>query len=219
MRLGISKRLPIRSLAAATGGVALAVVVAAGAQEGKKLNPLNPDSEGHFTIPNPANLQPAETEQVYRRILPTMKKAMDMSDNRDAKAYTKWRRFNSAPYRSAQHGQRYVNNYGNRTGEAYGGFENAGVMPVGTVLAKDAFSVDKQGRVRPGPLFIMEKMDKGFNAPSGNWRYVMILPDGSLLGETNGENSENVAFCVPCHAAEADRDHLFFLPKEFRAAR
>ncbi len=134
-----------------------------------------------------------------------------------AKAYQKWRRYNTTPYRSASHGQRYLNTYANAKGAAYGKFEKAGLMPVGTVIAKDSFTVTEKGAVSAGPLFIMEKMPEGFNYVSGDWRYTMIMPDSSIFGETNGENSEAVKFCISCHLAAEQYDHLHFMPNEVRA--
>lgn len=61
----------------------------------------------------------------------------------------------------------------------------------------------------------MEKMSEGFNKPSGDWKYTMVLPDGSVFGTTNGENSENVEFCIGCHAAKAALDHIFFVPEAY----
>ena len=72
------------------------------------------------------------------------------------------------------------------------------------------------GRAKPGALYLMEKMPDGFNYVSGNWRYMMILPDGSIFGTTKGEGAERVEFCISCHLAVAHQDHLFFLPKKFR---
>jgi hypothetical protein len=44
----------------------------------------------------------------------------------------------------------------------------------------------------------------------------MIMPDGSLFGETGGANAESVDFCIGCHATRSNYDHLFFLPEELR---
>jgi hypothetical protein len=59
-------------------------------------------------------------------------------------------------------------------------------LPAGSVVAKDSFAVTAAGDVFAGPLFIMEKMSQGFNAASRDWRYTMIMPDGSVFGVTNG---------------------------------
>lgn len=68
-----------------------------------------------------------------------------------------------------------------------------------------------------GPLFIMEKMQAGFNAESGDWRYTMIMPDGSVFGTTKGRGAAKMKFCAECHASVGEaQDHLFFLPAEYR---
>jgi len=73
--------------------------------------------------------------------------------------------------------------------------------------------------VAPGPLFLMEKMPAGFNYVSGDWRYTMIMPDGRIFGVTKGENAERVEYCITCHLAREDNDHLFFVPEAFRVKR
>ena len=126
--------------------------------------------------------------------------------------------FRSAPYISKTHGTRFVNNYANDVAKAYSKFEKAGVMPVGSVLAKNSFRVTPQGKVESGPLFLMEKMPAGFNAASGNWRYTLVMPDGKVIGTTNGNGSINVAFCAECHTGVTGEktDSLFFLPTQYR---
>ena len=90
-------------------------------------------------------------------------------------------------------------------------------MPEGAVLVKDSFAVTQRGEVFSGPLFVMEKMAPGFRPESRDWRYTMIMPDGSLFGTTSGAGGASVEFCIACHAkAGDDRDHLFYVPEEFR---
>ncbi|MFQ5984649.1 MAG: cytochrome P460 family protein [Alphaproteobacteria bacterium] len=131
--------------------------------------------------------------------------------------YQEWARYSTRPYVSATHGGRFVQNYANVVAKAYGKYEDAGRMPVGAILAKDSFLV-QNGRVAPGPLFVMEKMRAGFNEASGNWRYTLVMADGRVVGTTNGEGSQNVAFCAGCHMGLTgeETDSLFFLPDEYR---
>jgi hypothetical protein len=90
-------------------------------------------------------------------------------------------------------------------------------MRKGSVLAKNSFIVNGKGQAVPGPLFLMEKMAAGFNPQSGNWRYTMIMPDGTVYGTSQGKGSAKVQFCVECHAGVGEiQDHMFFLPKEYR---
>ncbi len=131
--------------------------------------------------------------------------------------WTKWARFNAAPYRADTHGGRFVNNYANRIGaKAYGTYDKVRKMPVGSTLVKDSFTIGPNGKVRLGPVFIMEKMGKGFNAATANWRYAMVMPGGKLFGITGGKNSKGMGFCQECHAGAEENDMLFFLPGEFR---
>ena len=135
-----------------------------------------------------------------------------------ADAFAQWPRLSAQAYQSATHGERYVENYANAKAAAYGRFEEAGAMPVGSVLAKPSFVAHPNGRLAVGPLFVMEKMPAGFLEASGDWKYSMIMPNGSLCGQTRGVNSTGMKFCYECHAAAADNDHLFFLPEEYRAS-
>jgi hypothetical protein len=193
-------------------GVTFGGRVASGQQDSATLGkPLT-----HFKVERPADMFPNTAETVYQNIRAEMAAGYALARMPELRNYPSWRRFNRAPYRSATHGARYVNNYANRIGGNYGAFEQAGRLPEGSMLVKDSFTATVDGGIYPGPLFVMEKMEAGFNPQSGNWRYTMIMPDGSLFGETNGVNSQSVAFCIGCHAARAATDHLFFLPQEYR---
>ena len=100
--------------------------------------PLAQDSsqqEQHFTVEKPADLSPNEAAAVYARIIDDMADAFAMSEDQSAVNYRRWQQFNSAPYPSATHGRRYVNNYGNALARSYGAGEVTEAMPVGAVLA------------------------------------------------------------------------------------
>ena len=171
----------------------------------------------HFRVRDPARIGGFDAEAIYRGLAADMADIYALSGGRLAAAYQGWGRYNSAPYLSVTHGQRYVNIYGNRLARDYGRFEDAGRLPVGAVIAKDSIAITADGEAFPGPLFIMEKMPEGFSNASGDWRYTMIMPDGSLLGVTKGEGAERVEFCIGCHLAREGYDHLYFPPEEFRS--
>lgn len=179
----------------------------------KACNPCNPCGAGGAT----AELTDAEAVAVYDCLLKELKAAYAKSDNKIAISYTAWPRYSKRAYVSATHGERLVQNYANEKGRAYGAFENAGTFPAGTVLAKDSFMAHANGTVSVGPLFIMEKMQSGFNAESGDWRYTMIMPNGSIAGTTKGAGDANVAFCIGCHISVApEQDSVMLLPEEYR---
>ena len=88
----------------------------------------------------------------------------------------------------------------------------------GTYGAKDSFVVGAAGEVRPGPLFIMEKMAPGFSYLTGDWRYTETGPDGTVAGTTKGVGAARVEYCIACHLARERQDHLYFVPEAVRAA-
>ncbi len=171
----------------------------------------------HFRVERPADLSNADALTVYTQVLEEMAGGYRLSGLPAAGDYRRWQRYNTVPYRSATHGERFVSNYANTLGRDYGKFEDFGALPTGAILAKDSFAVTASGDVFAGPLFLMEKMPAGFDRPGRDWRYSMIMPDGSVFGTTKGQGDEKVAFCVTCHQAAGDEnDHLFFIPETFR---
>jgi hypothetical protein len=191
-----------------------------------KCNPCNPCAAGACNPCNPcaaggaAELTDAEAIAVYDCLLRELKAAYAKSDNAVALSYAAWPRFSKQPYQSGTHGNRYVQNYANGKARAYGAFEQAGKMPAGAALAKDSFAVLPNGKVMAGPLFIMEKMNAGFYAASDDWRYTMVMPDGSVFGATKGRGAKKVEFCIGCHIAVAPEvDSMMFMPDEYRVIR
>lgn len=171
----------------------------------------------HLRIADPASLSGVRAEGVYQAIRDAMRRDYALSSDPVTLAYQGWQRFSVQPYRSAVHGERFVNNYANEAARRYGLFEKAGQMPAGAILAKDSFAVTATGAVMTGPLFMMEKKPKGFDPNTGDWLFMMIRPNGTLVGEMWDRNSASVAFCVKCHnTAPPQQDHLFFMPGDVR---
>lgn len=166
----------------------------------------------------PAALSDAEAAATYATLQADMLDRYNKSGDATAGVYTSWQSFNTVPYKSATHGQRYVNNYANSVAASvYGQFEKVTQMPVGSVLAKDSFKVNKKGKAVAGPLFLMEKMPAGFNADSRDWKYWAVMPNGKVMGVTGGENSKKVEFCAACHNGMGVKtDAMTFLPAKYR---
>ena len=154
---------------------------------------------------------------MYDCLLPEMTAGYAKSGMAVSTNYKDWKNYANQPYVSDTHGARYVNNYANALGANYGKYEDVGRVPVGATFAKDSFVAMPNGKVASGPLFLMEKMAKGFYDKSDNWRYTMIMADGTVFGTTKGAGAARVEFCVECHAALAeDQDSLMLLPEEYR---
>jgi len=179
-------------------------------------NPCNPCGAGSGSV----ELSDQEAVAIYDCLMKELKAAYAKSDDAVALSYQSWPRYSTRAYVSATHGERHVQNYANAAGRAYGAYERAGEMPKGAILAKDSFTIDHDGRAAAGPLFIMEKMDDGWHAASDDWRYSMIMPNGSIFGTTKAVGDQKVQFCADCHmAVTPDVDSMMFLPEKYRVKR
>lgn len=175
--------------------------------------------KGHLTIENPNELTVAAAKKIYDRIADELAQAYAMSREAAAEDYQSWRRLNVGPYLSATHGNRYVNNYANARAAGYGGLKPGDRLPPGSVLAKDSFTVTAEGKVFAAALFLMQKLSPGARPKMGDWRYVMILPDGSYFGDSEGDNAAYIAYCHTCHVKREATDFLFQVPERYRAER
>lgn len=171
----------------------------------------------HFQIENPAQLDQQSAEAVYQALIAVMQEGYAQSTDPSARNYSNWKRFNTAPYLSSGHGNRYLNNYGNSVSKDYLALDLDEQMPVGSILVKDTFTATSEGDSLPGALFIMEKMAEGSLPDTGDWRYATIMPDGSIFGDTTGDNPERMTFCHDCHIQAEDTDYLFLLPEGYAA--
>ncbi|WP_170765995.1 cytochrome P460 family protein [Ruegeria lacuscaerulensis] len=173
------------------------------------------DEDAHLAIENPADLPKEEALRIYESLQKRMARGYGGAQLDLLLNYQDWPLFNDAPYISATHGQRYVNSYANRMAHNYGTLQEGEKLPMGSVLAKDSVTVTDEGNIHPGALFVMEKLAEGANPETGDWRYIMVMPDGSLFGDTMGFRAPAVAYCHDCHEAVADRDYTFFVPEEY----
>jgi hypothetical protein len=198
--------------------VALVVFVAAAGAAGLSMAQTEPlkNPQKHFKIKDPANLSKDEAIRAYKSAREKMARGYARSTYSAGADFAKWPKFNTAPYLSATHGNRYINNYANAKVGEYGDPKNQLVMPPGAILAKDSFTVTADGSVFPGALFIMEKLKPGVHPKTGDWRYLMVLPDGSMFGDTLNPQGGDMAFCHSCHHLRKKSDYLFGIPAEYR---
>jgi hypothetical protein len=75
-----------------------------------------------------------------------------------------------------------------------------GELPTGTRLVMEHF--ERAPAPRPGPVMLMEKMERGFDPDHGDWRYVVLSSAGDVAQQGRVES------CAGCHD-DAPRDHVF----------
>lgn len=201
------------------GALTLAAVLACAAVAAPAAEQQQAENElGHPNVDGAADLSREEAIDFYESIAERMQLGYALSRDPTAHRYRSWHLYNDAPYRSAAHGNRYVNIYANYAARraGYGHMKPGDRMPPGAILASDSLTVTKIGARFPGALSIMEKLRPGISPDTGDWRYAMILPDGSFLGDTTADTGDKVMFCHACHAQRADTDDLFFVPQDLK---
>ncbi len=174
------------------------------------------EENSHVAIENPAKLTHDEANTIYDSLKEILSESYGLAELSEIKDYQNWERYNSAPYISVTHGKRFVNNYANELGKDYGKLAEGEQYPAGTVFAKDSITVTDEGKNFMGAMFVMEKLESGKNTETGDWRYIMVLPDGTQYGDTTGDDPELVKYCHTCHVGVASKDYVFFIPKNYR---
>lgn len=167
-----------------------------------------------------SELTDAQVAELYDCIKDSMLSGYQKSGRPEAMEYRGWTMASTTPFISATHGNRFVNHYVNDIGrEVYMRFaEEDTHMPVGSILAKESFTVNKKGKVRRGPLFLMEKMPAGTFPETADWKYAVILPNGKVMGETGTATGKKVKFCHACHENVLDgQDAMFYPNDDYRA--
>ena len=116
--------------------------------------------------------------------------------------YRSWTPANTLPANPGFHGGRFLLTWINDVGaEEYLKFaeEDAVNIPAGTVIAKESFSVTVAGKVKHGPLCIMEKRVAGTSPETNDWYYMAVAPNGmpmavNVMKACNECHMENYGF-------------------------
>ncbi len=177
----------------------------------------NPCAANPCAATQPAELSDEQATREWDRLVPAMQTTYAKSGLPAAAQFFNWINVTKSPYQSSTHGDRYLVNIVNEKAKDYQKWEAAGILPAGAIIAKPTIIGKANGKADIGPLFLMEKMPSGWNPQSLDWKYSMIMADGSLWGETKGRNSAGMNFCFECHnAMGSETDGLLFLPEEYR---
>ena len=126
--------------------------------------------------------------------------------------YRSWTVTSTQPAVAGPHGTRALQTFANDiAAPQYLKFAEEGVvMPVGSILAKESFSVHKKKKIgRVGPLFIMTKVEAGSVPDTDDWVYAGLQPNGKPM-------KFKQAFCHDCHVSWEDQDNLAYPLEEVR---
>ncbi|MBE9475537.1 MAG: cytochrome P460 family protein [Proteobacteria bacterium] len=157
------------------------------------------------------DLTDAQVVEIYECIKGELRAGYTAMGDERAAAYPSWGSAATVPGGIGNHGSRFLTTFVNDTGYLeYVRFKDADVtMPVGTVIAKESFNVNKKGIVKRGPLFFMEKVAAGEADEFGNWVYSALQPKGKPM-------KIKQKFCNDCHVNFADQDSLGYPEEDYR---
>lgn len=157
------------------------------------------------------DLSDEQVVELYECIKSKMRAGYKAVGNEWAAAYPDWGAAFVVPGGVGNHGSRFLTTFVNEVGfSEYVRFtEEDTKMPVGTVIAKESFNVDKKGNVRVGPLFFMEKVAAGEADEFGNWLYSAVQSKGKPM-------KIKQSFCHGCHGNFEGQDALGYPEEEYR---
>lgn len=174
------------------------------------------------TAPLPAailpgyDLSPVEAERAFACIEPYLIDAYQGSGHALATLWREWERLDEAPFlvRDA-FGLRWLAAFGNGRARGEAPFEpfRDREFLVGEAVALPSFTVEEDGTVLPGALFLVEKMPRGFSGPYGNWRFTEIPVDAAPADVTAGAgvgeaDAPAPVICADCTARGLDAVYL-----------
>jgi len=165
-------------------------------------------------LPTP-ELTDQEAASVGDCMRPRLVALANASGDLRLKGSGEWRHF-SGQFYSSEHG-RYLEVAGNAAAAGFLKFEDGPPLPVGAVVTKRSYRVLQSGAVVVDPQFVIERMPKGYDNRVGDWKFTLIAPNGTIVGESRGRDGDKVEFCVECHKSAWRQDFLFFIPPPYRA--
>ncbi|WP_299738466.1 cytochrome P460 family protein [uncultured Roseobacter sp.] len=158
------------------------------------------------------DLEEAEVVALYDCVKDAMATGYAKQGDEVGSTYRSWTVTSTRPAVAGPHGNRLLQTFANDVAaEQYLKFAEEGVeMPVGSVLAKESISISKKKKAaRPGPLFIMTKLDAGGAPETDDWLYAGLQPNGKPM-------KFKQAFCHDCHAGWEDQDSLAYPLEDVR---
>lgn len=81
--------------------------------------------------------------------------------------------------------------------------------PVGTVLLKENYGVDKGRPGAPWTITAMVKHAPGYDPQFGDWEYIQSMPDGKVVMRGNSQDAGIHQVCMACHVNVAERDYVY----------
>jgi len=160
------------------------------------------------------DLSPQEAEAAYACILPELPALYGASGHALAERWASWERLEQPPILVPDAlGMRWLVVHGNERvikGRPLEGYMDREFV-VGATLGMPSFTVAEDGTVSAGPLYIVEKMQRGYSGPYGNWRFTEIPTESRDIRpqiSRGGTGATEPVICANCTARGLDAVYL-----------
>ena len=182
-------------------GTAIVAIIAGCASVSGVVDGIRPD----------ADISAQSVNELYETSRAGLMAGYQQGDNAIAAQYQSWKATATAPAAPGVHSGRYMMTYVNDIGHAdYIEYSsNNPSMPIGTLIAKESFTVKGEGEFRPGPLFTMERVSLEDAPETDGWIYGRVNTNGRRMRTSQ-------KFCHSCHDAFATQDSLGYPAKQVR---
>lgn len=158
------------------------------------------------------DFEQADIDQLYRCLEDKLVEGYGAGGHEVGSVYREWKVTATGAAAPGAHGNRFLLSFANDVAyDQYvkynedGGFS----MPVGSVIAKESFTLSKKNKPRRGPLLIMTKVAAGEADEFDNWLYSGVQPNGKTM-------KIKQSFCHDCHVAFEDQDSLGYPDTDVR---
>lgn len=197
-----------KAIASAAAAAVIGLAAVTGAQAASHAACAAPNGPDDITF--------AEANAVYECLSAKMYEGYQKGDKRWIPInfvvdYKNWKPASTAPAAPGQHSNRFLYTRVNEIGyDAYTAFAEDQTMPTGTVISKESFTIGSDGKAKPGPLFIMEKVAPGASSSTNDWYYMMVSAKGAPIAVDVWKN------CHECHSGFDFQDSLGYPVEEVR---
>ncbi len=168
-----------------------------------------------YTKDDAFDLEEAEVLALYDCLGDKMATGYAAQGDAVGSAFRSWTVTSTRPAVAGPHGNRLLQTFANDlAADEYLKFAEEGVsMPAGAILAKESITLSKKKKAaRPGPLFIMTKLEAGAAPETADWLYSGLQPNGKVM-------KVKQSFCHDCHVAYEDQDMLAYPLEEVRVTQ
>ncbi len=167
-----------------------------------------------YTAEDPFDLTEAEIVGFYDCLKDRMAEGYGAEGDPVGSVYRDWTITQTAPGLAGVHGNRLLITFANDiAAEQYTQYAEDIEMPVGSILAKESITLStKRQAARPGPLFVMTKLEEGGAPETDDWLYAGVQPNGKVMNIKQ-------SFCHDCHVAYDYQDNLGYPLEEVRLSQ